>query len=424
MDNTRPNDESNKGEKKGTDAKTFEIEYAISRVRNLGAAQITTQSRRLHQYRPEWLDQLEAHYRINPGKPLIHLSDLPGKTAIHLSERGLSILADLWKTIRQRYSAKEAKSLGLENIYSCAVAKYYGYITIESLFRAREHVSFDIDQLEPCVLRVKCHKNNWPKEIEPKLPFNFFNAEGAAILGYYTDSKHGNCTFTNKDQQLHDLMKRAVEHVIGRMRVNTGIYPDISETNWSLLMPTLLNLAGINTKLRQKVANNATPLWLFSSPSNVASAYLRALWTAEGMARFMRLVQTVAVPQLEPYRNLISRKPRVTPYNNLPPDAKEIVNQHPSLLLASAALLQRSFGMETTLKPSVAYSDFRKELTVLWTSEITSAGEISKFSKLVGFDSETKQQLLFYRLNRQSSHPPFSMLDHLKQRSESSLKLP
>ena len=385
----------------------YDVEEAICQVRNLGHAQALTQSRRLHQYRLEWIDQLEARYRGNPGKPLIHLSDLPRKTAIRVSEDGLALLRELWETIKRMHGTRAAKKLGLENIYSCAIARYYAYITLESLRRAEENVNWNIDQLEPYVMQIKCHKNNWPKEIEPNLPFDFLNEDGAAILAYYTDSKHANCVFTNKDMELHELVKGAVERVVGRMRVKTSVYEGITETNWSLLLPTLVAIAGVNTKPRQKIANNPAPLWLFTAPKNVVSAYLRALWTAEGMARFMRCVQTVVVPQLEPYRHIIATKPAVTPYNRLPTEAKETIYQHPSFLLASAVLLQRSFGIDATLKPSVAYSDYRKELTVLWTTEITSITEINKFSKLIDFDGTAKHLLLRQRIHESSSPSPF-----------------
>ena len=403
------NDDAKKSEEGKTSSKaSYNIDRAISKVRSLGQAQIATQSRRLHQFRPERIDQLEARYRSNPGKPVIHLSDLPIGTAIRVNEDGLAILRDLWDLTKMKYSQPSVRRLlGLENIYGCAVKRYYSYVTLESLQRAKKHVGLDIDSLEPYVTHVKCHKNNWPKEIEPRLPFNFMSEEGAVILGYYTDSRHGNCSFANKNMELHGLMRRAVERTVGRMQANTTVYQNITETNWSYFLRTLVGITGIDTSLRQKVANNPVPPWVFVAPRTVASAYLRALWTAEGTPEWMRLVQSVVVPSLEPYRGLIARKDAVTPYNSLPDEAKRIVNQNPSMLLTSAAILQRSFGIDATLKPSVVYVDFRKEITVLWTTELTSTPEIAKFSSLINFDSTEKKQLLQNRIHSKSSPPSF-----------------
>src|SRR2546427_5176180 len=101
----------------------FDVDKAIARLNDLAHAQAIAQSRRLHPYRLEWIHQLEERYRDNPGKPVIHLSDLPHKTAIRLSEDGLSMLAELWETIKRTSGTREAKRLGLENIYECGVCR-------------------------------------------------------------------------------------------------------------------------------------------------------------------------------------------------------------------------------------------------------------------------------------------------------------
>src|SRR2546427_2818235 len=372
----------------------FDVDKAIATVNDLAHAQAIAQSRRLHPYRLEWIHQLETRYRNNPGKPVIHLSDLPPKTAIRLSDEGLSMLEELWETIKRISGTREAKRLGLENIYECGVCRRYTYITLESLHRVRQLIDWSVDSLEQYVTYIKCHKNNWPKEIQPNLPFNFLNEFGAAILGYYTDSRHATCAFTNKDPELHHLVTKAVEKVIGQMRVRTMEYEQISETYWSLLMRTLVSIAGIDTNPRQKVANNPVPLWLFTAPENVLCAYLRALWTAEGQARYVRLVQTNVIPELEPYSGLLAKKPRVTPYRSLPSQVREIIRDYPSLLLASATLLHRKLGIDVILKPSCAYLDYREEPTSLWTVEITSKAEIQKFASFINFDSSSKKKIL------------------------------
>ena len=389
---------TNETGKKPTIPSPFSIEAAISRVRDLGQAQVLLQSRRLHPFRYEWIDQLEARYRSNPGKPLIHLSDLPIGTAIKLSEDGLVILRSLWNVIRQTHNAQAARSLGLENIYMCAVMRYYPYITLETLLRAKRLVNFDIDQLDPCVTHVKSHKNNWPKEIQPHLPFNFRNEDGAAILGYYTESRHANFAFVNKELELHTLMKAAVERVVGHMRTVTTRYEDGAETTWSYLLPRLVTLAGINTLDRQKIANNPVPLWMFTAGQEVESSYLRALWTAEGQPASMRAVQSVFVPGLIPYRGIIARHPGYSTYNQLPTETHPIILEKPPLLLVSAALLHMSLGMDVGLRPIYGYVDKRDEPTFMWSLEFTSNIEIKKFAQLVNFDTKVKQDLLQARL--------------------------
>ncbi len=216
-------------------------------------------------------------------------------------------------------------------------------------------------------------------------------------MAYYTDSKHATCTFTNKDPELHDFMKRAVERVVGHIESKTTTYPDVSETYWSLFLRTLVTIAGIDTGPRQKVADNPAPLWLFTAPKNIISAYLRALWSAEGNVRAMRLTQSKAVFELAPFaNNPITRhnEDHRTTFNELPEEAKEIVRARPSMLLTSSVLLHNALGVDVGLRPFMAYIDSRNEPTIEWAIEFTDDDEIRRFSEVISFDSTTKRQEL------------------------------
>jgi hypothetical protein len=379
----------------------YDIDAAIATLRALGQAQEQIQSRRLHPYRLEWLDQLEERYRRYPGKTSIHLSDLPTRTAIRVSETGVQKLRDLWTSLQIRYTNREIRKLGLDGIYGYAIRRYYSHITLETLQRVPIE-DWSVDSLEPYVTNIKSHKNNWPKDVRPKqLPFDFLNEDGAAIMAYYTDSKHATCAFTNKDLELHDFMKRAVEKAVGSIESHTRTYSDSSETYWSLFLRTLVTIAGMDTNPRQKVADNPVPLWLFTAPKNVQSAYLRALWSAEGDPKSMRVTQARAMPELQAYANHISKHidPHRTTFNELPEGAKETVRNRPSKLLASATLLHNHLGFDVGFRPIMAYIDYRNEPTIEWAIEITSIEEIRKFSKLVNFDSTRKRNELSERLN-------------------------
>jgi hypothetical protein len=381
----------------------YDIDAAIATVRGLGQAQQRLQSRRLHPYRLEWLDQLEERYRRHPGKTSIHLSDLPAGNAIRVSETGVQKLRDLWTSLQIRYTNKEIRKMGLDGIYGYAIRRYYSHITLNTLRRVPIE-DWSVDSLEPYVTNIKSHKNNWPKDVQPKqLPFDFLNEDGAAIMAYYTDSKHATCAFTNKDLELHDLMKRAVEKVVGSIESHTRTYPDISETYWSLFLRNLVTIAGIDTNPRQKVADNPVPLWLFTAPKNVQSAYLRALWSAEGNVKsMMRLTQAKAMPELAPHASNIAKhwEKDPTTFNELPNTARELVRAKPSMLLISATLLHISLGLDIGLRPITAYIDHRNEPTIQWAIEITSNEEIQKFSELVNFDSTRKRTELSNRLQK------------------------
>ena len=374
----------------------YDIESGIAKVRSLGQAQTRLQSRRLHPYRLEWLDQLEERYRRHPGKTSIHLSDLPAKNAIRVSETGVQKLRDIWTSLQISYTNKEIRKMGLDGIYGYAIRRYYSHITLNTLRRVPVE-GWSVDSLEPYVTNIKSHKNNWPKDVQPKqLPFDFSNEDGAAIMAYYTDSKHATCAFANKDLELHDVMKRAVERVVGHIEAHTSTYEDISETYWSLFLRTLVTIAGIDTNPRQKVADNPVPLWLFTAPKSVQSAYLRGLWSAEGDPKSMRVTQAKAMPELVPYSNSIPRHSEKHPitYNGLPNGAKDLVRARPSMLLASATLLHNAIGLDVGFRPIMAYVDYRNEPTIEWTIEITSKEEKRKFSELVNFDSTEKRNEL------------------------------
>ncbi|MFQ5836521.1 MAG: hypothetical protein ACE5HG_01580 [Candidatus Bathyarchaeia archaeon] len=71
----------------------YDVSKALSEVKRLGIqlTRISRQRRWKYPVRVEWLEKLLRRYDENPGKPIVHLSDLPESVHIALDEEGFGI---------------------------------------------------------------------------------------------------------------------------------------------------------------------------------------------------------------------------------------------------------------------------------------------------------------------------------------------
>jgi hypothetical protein len=77
----------------------FDVEEAIKVVQDLGEGLIAATADTKHHFRREWVDQLVSRYKERPGKPVVHLSDLPDQVIPILSDEVRSFLKPYWEKL-------------------------------------------------------------------------------------------------------------------------------------------------------------------------------------------------------------------------------------------------------------------------------------------------------------------------------------
>lgn len=89
----------------------YDVSKALSEVKRLGIqlTRISRQRRWKYPVRVEWLEKLLRRYDENPGKPIVHLSDLPEGVHIALDEEGLAFLGRLWYKALERGRFREVE---------------------------------------------------------------------------------------------------------------------------------------------------------------------------------------------------------------------------------------------------------------------------------------------------------------------------
>jgi len=412
MKSTKTDDES------GTRGKTnqlenYDVEDAIEVVQELGSrlteATKTTRQHVKHHFRQEWLDQLIARYRDRPGKPIVHLSDLPDKVIPTLSPDVRDLLRPYWeKLVSERGSMWGSKHFRcMWDIMKTGKASRWSSLRLWRRFA--ELTGFKIDTLEPYTSIIRAASTGTSRLIRnPKMPFNLATPEGARLIGYRGDAVHDTSAFVNKDQTLHSDYKEVVVATLGDVPFTTTTAKGIDRTNVGVLVTMLTSIAGWDNSQKQKQARNPLPAWLFLAPGEVISSCQRSVWDAEGSPTrdALKLGQSVHVPGLSdlqlPHGK---RKVRISAF---PRELQEQVNNFPPLLLVSSALLLYRLGIFSYLVP-LRLEQTKQGKSVPWMLLVYRTINMRLFEREVGFLSPEKRKKLS-RLN--SLHKPKSSLPY------------
>jgi hypothetical protein len=72
----------------------FNVEKAITSTLAVGRELCEDTDSAIHRFEMSWVEQLVERYRANPGRPIVHLSDLLDSTMVCIDKRASTILRE------------------------------------------------------------------------------------------------------------------------------------------------------------------------------------------------------------------------------------------------------------------------------------------------------------------------------------------
>lgn len=409
------NPETKQTEKGETyDFEHYNVEDAIRIVRELGDSLIDATKHAKHHFRREWLDQLIARYRERPGKPIVHLSDLPDQVIPTLSPDVREPLRPYWEKLVSEHGS-EWGALHFRCMWDIMNSrKVSRWSSLRLWIRFSELTGFRVDDLEPCTVAIRAANTGTSRVISnPKLPFDLATPQGAKLLGYRGDAVYDTSAFVNKDRILHQDYQQAILATVGEVPfTTTNGKRGCNRTNVGVLVTMLATVAGFDNTRRQKFASNPLPSWLFISSGPVVAACQRAVWDSEGSPTrdALKLGQSVHCPALD---NIPAWKgPKKRRISGFPPSVQEEICALPPLLLASTALLIHRQGILSYMAP-LCVEQTKQGKSAVWMLCIYRTKNMRSFEQQIGFLSQEKQERLS-RMNLlhkpRSSPPPLFLL--------------
>lgn len=349
----------------------------------------------IHRIRMNWVGGLIERYRINPGRPMVHLSDILDSTQIGVSGDARQILLEPWQSLGEIPGSFRSAGLfrGIRELVHgkpkrlarLGTWEFFGSLT-----------GFKADDLEPFVTRLRISGGRYMRLIEnPRLPFDLATNSGTRLIGYQGDANSRNSAFTNKDPLLHEDYAACVRGVVGNISITRTVTDEGGfgewahlRTNVGRLITAITRVAGLDNSTDQKLANNPLPLWLHLCDDFLIAACISALWDAEGSINFrdLKISQAVALDEGEEWR--LPEWPANTPLRRLP-NGQVKVMESPPLLLVSAALLLRRLGIVSRILPLKA-SMTSTGPTSYWQLRIHHDQSIERFRQQIKLLSLSK----------------------------------
>lgn len=415
MERTKSVDRSETRGKTGL-LENYNVEETIKMVRELGSHLIEstndTRQHVNHQFKREWIDQLVARYRKQPGKPVIHLSDLPGQVIPTLSPDVRDLLLPYWEKLVNELGS-EWGSRHFRCMWDIVKSgKGSRWSSLRLWRRFGEQTGFRIDSLEPFTLAIRAANTGTSRVIlNPRLPINLATPDGAKLFGYRGDASHDTSAIHNLDENVHDDYLRAITATVGNMPFTRTIEKgNMIRTNVGVFITIVTSLGGLDNARRQKLARNPIPGWFFQTGEPTRISCLRTTFEAEGSPTRdgVRLSQGVgwdpiSVPGLPKW-------PLKIPFGALPRESRNLFLTRPPLMLVSAALLLFQLGIKSYIFPSKA-SFTKSGVSVYWFLQIYRTVNMRRFEQAINFVSDSKRAKLakYNALHKpKSSPPPFS----------------
>lgn len=411
MNNMSPGSESEEAGKSSS-LNNYNVKTTIRLLEELGPRLIestrNTKQHTVHFFRQEWTDQLIARYLQRPGKPIIHLSDLPDQVIPTLSSDVQGLLRSYWAKLVGEHNS-EWGSLHFRCMWDIMKSRKVSRWSSLRLWRSfSEDTGFNIDSLEPYVTAIRTASTGTTRVItSPKLPFDLATPQGAKLFGYRGDITHDTSALTNHESALHSDYRRAVQDTIGNVPFTTSvIHSGVDRTNVGVFVTMLTTIGGLDNSQKQKMARNPLPSWIFLAGLDTKTAYQRSLWDAEGSPTkdAVKLGQSVHFPNLAEV-DFQPGKRRVAMLS-LPRKVQEDLEMYPPLLLVSASLLLYSMGIKSFLVP-LGLERTRQGISAVWMLNIYRGVNMRLFERDIGFLSVEKCE----RLSKMNNlHVPRSSL--------------
>jgi len=400
------------------------IGKTLKKVIELGKDLIRNTKNHKYHFRRSWLYDLLEYYSQRPGKPLIHLEDLPDKVCISFTEEGKKeISRKLYKIIVNRNKRELMRIFGSGLFYY--LSGRTKSVSIAHLRKIIERLELSFNDLEKYVVTLKPSSNSKIIKIN-KMPINMLSKDGAIILGSFPDIGVHRYVLSCKDVELIDEFRKASHNLLGNFKdhqpqLNNGMTRYYA-TN---LLRDVCNTAGYDTDIKQVITNNPLPLWVFSSPAHFLSLCLRKMWDTDGTIgkkdKKLKFSQTV-VTDFGLFTNSIkSSGERDTSFRDLHREIKIILLDNPPRLIVTMQLALKMMGIESRIYPERAYITKDKICHCEWSLRITSYKNIQNFTKKVGFGLGRKKRNLeillksYKRIQTKKKHY-FTLLKEIRRR--------
>lgn len=394
----------------------YDVEQAIKVVLELGEGLIEATKNAKHHFRREWLDQLVARYRERPGKPIVHLSDLPDQVIPTLSADARKLLRPYWEKLVSEHGS-EWGALHFRCMWDIMKSGRASRRSSLRLWRRfSEQTGLKIDDLEQYVVAIRAASTGTSRIISsPELPFKLATPQGTKLFGYRGDASHDTSALHNIDKAVHDDYKQAIAASVGEVpfTTTTHLIDNVVRTNVGILVTHLTTIAGLDNRVKQTLARNPIPSWFFQADKSTKISCLRTLFEAEGSPTrdALKLSQAVAWRKMSGLG--IPRWPTKLPTNALPADTRYRLIRRPPLLLVSAALLLFQLGIQSYVSPSKLAST-KSGYSVYWLLQIYRTTNMRRFEQLIGFVSDRKQtELSKYNKMHKPKSSPLSFFSHV-----------
>ena len=146
-------------------------------------------------FKKEYIRNLIAKYKANPGKYEIHLNDLPECSIIEFNDEGNMTLKKTFDTIKEGYSLDKINKLHKVNFYSLKdfIERKQSGLTIKKVLSFKRFldengiVSLDITELEKTVISIKMFpqkmiNNSSQNKTRPQLSQRRQNISGLFLM--------------------------------------------------------------------------------------------------------------------------------------------------------------------------------------------------------------------------------------------------
>lgn len=259
--------------------------------------------------------------------------------------------------------------------------KRYKRISLRSLKRTSQFLCLDSEFVERNITMITSHRSTHVGIKNPRLPFCFRNREGmiliASIFGDGGISSEGNVRYHNQDKKLIDLFIKSLK-VLGDVDFKVYFRKDKTyHVSLPIIVGHIFAEMGIPWGYKTKT-NPRIPKYVFSLDRENKASFIRQFFNDEGNVRLKD--RRLQLKQTRELKNVTEKEVKKNPEK-----------YHPSCLKGMRNLL---LGLNIISK--ISLSDFRDEGSIKtdWELSIYGKESLDSYSRLVGFDSESKRENL------------------------------
>jgi hypothetical protein len=389
----KPEEEGKTAEQRTPEQLGYDYDHAISEATRLWTELKERHASRRWKYPPHdaAFEHLLSAWRTHPGKTLVHLFDLPDFVHVTLDAGGIEQLRKEWAGLVKQHSFREAYKHH-PGVYSTTIGIHLT-VSVDELRKLNLETGVS---LEEHVAGIR--PGAYGKPFSTNLPMRIDSEPFGELFGFYGDLIQRKVGHVTKDIEVHEEFVRTVVRALGEIDISTSSNGEYTRTYSTTTIQHLLGVGGLNTSVRQLLADNPAPLFLFTAPDDVVTSYLRSLFESEGGVSYNEKRKAPGSVDLHqavicnpPEGHTIPRHPGKVYYTRIGSPA-HLLDRPPRLLVAASLLLVR-LGISNRLYPASLYTNDLNERVMRWKVMITGT-DIDTYKQKIGFISTRKKTRL------------------------------